>query len=146
MDLLGLLPRTKTGIVWILVTTARYSKLVRAVPVPHASANMFGTTFLSCCVYHYGMTDYILTDHGSQFLSQFFGGFCAALDTTHITITSYHPHTNGMTERYKLTILMRLRHNIADNQSDSVLYIHPLIYAYKLIYTGLQALRPLLSR
>lgn len=46
---------------------------------------------------------------------------------------SYHPHTNGQTERYIKTIFYRLRNYVAENQSDSVECLQPLTYSYNIV-------------
>lgn len=46
--------------------------------------------------------------------------------------TTYHPQTNGHTERYNKTIVTRLIHYVVENKSDWDEYVKPLTYDYNL--------------
>lgn len=45
----------------------------------------------------------IVSDRGSQFVTRFLKAFCANLGSTLNFYTSYHPQTNGQTERVNQT-------------------------------------------
>lgn len=49
-----------------------------------------------------------------------------------ITATAYNPQTNGQTEHFNSTLLLRLRHYVSQHQTDWNTYLLPLTYAYKL--------------
>lgn len=130
MDLLGPLPKTTKGNQNVLVITARYSKLTRAVPLTKTTANHVATAFLENWVISYEIPNYLLTDNGLQFVAKFFAAICLYMGLNQVTTTAYHPQTNGQTERYNKTIVARLRHYVAEHQSDWDVYVQPLTYDY----------------
>lgn len=86
--------------------------------------------FIDNWIILYGISNYLLSDYGPQFVSKFFGAICGFLGVKQLTTTAYHPQTNGQTELYKKVIVSRLRHYIDENQSDWDKYVQPLTYAY----------------
>lgn len=72
MDILGPLPRTDKGNQWVLVIKNRFSKLTRTIPLKQTTAPTIAQAFIDMWVMPYGMTNYVLTDNGSQFVSKFF--------------------------------------------------------------------------
>ena len=132
MDLLGPLPKTKRGNTFVLVITDRYSKLTRAIPLKATKATDIAMAFLDTWVYVYGAPKFLLTDNGPQFVAKFFETICSMLGVRHFTTTAYHPQTNGQAERFNRTIVQRLRHYVAEHQTDWDLYIQPLTYAYNM--------------
>ena len=115
-----------------MVITDRYSKLARAVPLDTSNTDTVADAFLGMWIYPYGVPDYLLTDNGSQFISEFFERICAALGTTHLRTTAYHPATNGQAERYNRTLAQRLRHYVSEHQDDWDDFVQPLTYAYNM--------------
>jgi len=47
----------------------------------------------------FGIPKSILTDQGSNFMSEVFGNVCKILKIKRIKCTAYHPQTNGALER-----------------------------------------------
>lgn len=74
------------------------------------------------------LTTFSPTMARSSFLSYYFRKSFPRLKA--IDDTAYHPQNNGQTERYNKTVVARLRHCVAEEQSDWEEYIHPLTYAY----------------
>ena len=132
MDLLGPLPKTKSGHVYVLVITDRFSKLTRAIPLGSTTASSVAKAFLEHWVYVYGVPNYLLTDNGPQFAAKFFDTVCGMLGVKHFFTTAYHPQTNGQAERFNKTILDRIRHYVVEHQADWDKFIQPLAYAYNM--------------
>ncbi|CAN8067637.1 unnamed protein product [Agarophyton chilense] len=132
MDIVGPFPKSVTGHEYILVITDRFTKLCREVPLRPTTAPVVARTFLENWAYPYGIPNYLLTDNGPQFVSKFFEEICRALGTKHVTTTAYHPQANGQAERFNKTLVQRLRHYVADHQSNWHAYVQPLTYGYNL--------------
>ena len=130
MDLLGPLPQTRNGNQFILVITDRYSKLARAIPMNKTTAPFVAAAVLNNWIFCYGIPNTILTDNGTQFISEFFKTVCHIMGIRRKTTTAYHPQTNGQAERYNKTLATRLRHYVADHQRDWDKFVQPLTYAY----------------
>lgn len=78
----------------------------------------------------FGITDCLLTDNGPQLVAECFNIVCAALGTTHMKTTSYHPQTNGQTERYNRALVNHLRKYVYENQTEWDKFVQSLTYAY----------------
>jgi hypothetical protein len=57
----------------------------------------------------YGLPDIIISDRGPQFASNVFNGIFDAIGVKHRTSTTYHPQTDGQTERYNQELEAYLR-------------------------------------
>lgn len=57
---------------------------------------------------------------------------CAIHGVKHFAIAAYHPQTNDQTERYNMTILMRLQQYVSKYQKDYDIIVLELMYAYKM--------------
>ena len=132
MDFLGPLPRTKSGNQHVLVITDRFTKLCRAIPLRNTKAVTTAKTFLEAWVYAYGPPRFLLTDNGRNFTSKFFQSICLAVGTKNLFTTAYHPQTNGQAERFNRTLVTRLRHFVAEHQSNWDEFVQPLTYAYNM--------------
>lgn len=129
MDILGPFPQTHCGNQFVLFITDRYSKLNRAVPMGKKTAPYVAGAFMSLWVYPYGIPAFLLVENGPQCIAQFFAMMCNLLGISNLTTTTYHPETNGQAERYKCTLVIRLRHYVTEKQNDRDFHLDPLTYA-----------------
>ncbi len=79
----------------------------------------------------YGPMSRIISDRGSQFMSQVFKALAEASGVKHAPSTSYHPQTNGLTERFNHTLCVMLSMYVHDNQGDWDLFLPFVQYAYR---------------
>ena len=66
----------------------------------------------------FGLPKQILTDNGSQFVSEEFQEFTRSNGIQHIKIAPYHPRSNGMAERFVLTFKTAMRKMVNEHQSE----------------------------
>ncbi|CAN8065462.1 unnamed protein product [Agarophyton chilense] len=130
MDIVGPLYKSSDGKRFVSVITDRFTKLTRALSLGKTTATDVATGFFSHWVHPYGMPLYLLTDNGSQFVSQFFSHIGATLGIKHVTTTAYHPQANGQAKRFNCTLLDRLVNYISEHQLDWHDYVEPLVYVY----------------
>ena len=130
MDILGQLIRTARGNRFLLVIVDRFSKLVRTVPLKRITAYSIAHAFVHYWIFVYGIPLELITDNGGQFTSRFFSDICRILGTRLRFTTTYHPQTNGQTERFNRTILAALRHYIGDHPKDWDQFTDALTFAY----------------
>jgi Integrase zinc binding domain len=76
LDILGPLPKTEHGNMFLPVITDRFSKLTRTVHLRNISAFVFAKAFCEHWVFVYGPPRYALTDNGPQFSAKFFLAVC----------------------------------------------------------------------
>lgn len=149
LDLLGPLPRSYHGNNHLLVITDRFTKLTRTIPLKDPNASNTARAFCTHWAFVYGPPVTLLSDNGSQFSAKFFQNVCRIMGVKNLYTTSYHPRTNGQTERFNRTICSALRHYVNDNQRDWDDYSDVLTFGYNTQVhraTGLMPFELVLSR
>ncbi len=130
LDLLGPLPKSKRGNTHILVIVDRFSKLCRFLPLRSTTAERVAKAFCNEWVFVYGPPQTLLTDNGPQLTAKLFLETCRLLGIRNVFTSTYHPQTNGQTERINRTLASMLRHYVADDQEGWDQFLPALSYAY----------------
>ena len=130
MDMLGPLPKTKTGKPFLLVITDRFSKLMQVVALRTIAAYTVAVAFCDSWVLKYGVPRTSLSDNDPQFNTKFFYSTCRVLGITKLYTSASHPQTNGQVERYNRTISSMPRNYVSEHHHDWDVYVGPLTYAY----------------
>jgi transposase InsO family protein len=115
MDFLGpIKPESLNGNKHVLVITDAFSKWTEVVALPDQTAETTCRALMDRIILYHGPPKIIVTDRGSNFTSRLFNSLCKELKTKHKTTTAYHPQSNGMTERFKKTVVEMVRKYIDD--------------------------------
>lgn len=93
MDILGPLPETSSGNLYLLIIRDRFTKFTRAIPLATITAVDVSSALCECWIAAYGPPDSLLTDNGPQFASVFFEGVCGLMGIKNLYTTTYHPQT-----------------------------------------------------
>jgi transposase InsO family protein len=110
MDFVTGLPPTAAGFDAICVMVDRCTKMVRIAPcVNLPTASESADIMLMHVVRHHGMPTDVISDRGSQFVSQFWQALCKLVGMESKTSTAYHPQTDGQTERANRVVIDTLR-------------------------------------
>ncbi|UYV60442.1 K02A2.6-like [Cordylochernes scorpioides] len=104
IDLLGRFPKSSNGNRWIVVCTDYYSRHVETAALPRGTATEIADFFLKRIVLRHGAPKILISDRGSSFLSKLLTQVLKICNTIHKKTTSYHPQTNGQTERMNRTL------------------------------------------
>ena len=100
MDFIVGLPRTRDGYDSIWVVVDRLTKSAHFIPVKTTySGAKLVELYMSRIVCLHGVPKRIVSDRGTQFTSRFWKGFHKSLDTRLAFSSTYHPQTDGQTER-----------------------------------------------
>jgi hypothetical protein len=126
LDLVGPLPKTLQSNNYILTLQDDLTKYSIAVPIADATANTIARAFVQNFVCIYGIPDTILTDQGTNFMSDIFKHICKILSFKKLHTTAYHPQSNGALERSHLTLKNYIRSFVDKDQNNWDEYI---IYA-----------------
>lgn len=118
MDILEPLPKTKSGIKFIIVMMDHYSKLARGIWTRKTTTTDAARIFVEVLVMPYGIPDRLLTGRGQQFLGKVFNAVCVSLGTRPMKMAAFRPQTNRKTEWYNKNVVGRLCHFISENQHD----------------------------
>ena len=89
--------------------TDRFTKFTRAILLRSTTSQVVTDSLPTYRAYIYRLTDRVLTDNGKQFTARYFLQAMACLNIKHVPTSTYHPQTNGHTERYNSTLITRLR-------------------------------------
>ena len=100
-DLVGPLVKTGGGRLneYILVCVCALSKWVHFLPLRKATASKIKELLINWVFTKNGFPSKLITDNGSQFVSDLFKNFCESMNIEHETSSPYHQQSN-LAERY----------------------------------------------
>lgn len=85
----------------VLTVVDRFSKMVKFIPLPKVpSAKETAEVLMHNVCRVFGFPRNVLSDQGPQFVAQFWKAICHLLGATVSLTSSYHPQSNGQTERF----------------------------------------------
>jgi len=94
---------------YIMVVTDRLSKDVALSALPDLEVETVSKAFIKDVYAHHGPPTAIVSDRGSQFISEFWTQLCNILGIKKRLSTAFHPQTDGSTERMNSVIEAMLR-------------------------------------
>ena len=100
MDFIIGLPNTtqQHDSIWVIID--RLTKTAHFLPVHTSySAKKYVEVYLDQIIRLHGVPKMIISDRGSQFVARFWEQLQASLGTKLICSSTYHPQTDGQTER-----------------------------------------------
>ena len=100
---------TEGGHKYILTCQDNLSKYLMAIPMLTQTAEEVTLIFMRHIVLRSGIPQSIVTDQGSQFMSDVFKRLCKLLKLNKLNTTAYHPESNGALERTYKTMVEYLR-------------------------------------
>ncbi|KAJ9513207.1 hypothetical protein QJQ45_029305 [Haematococcus lacustris] len=119
MDFITKLPSGSHGYDAICVFVDRLSKMVHFVPCREdLKARRFAQLFIDNVYKLHGMLAELISDRGSLFTSVFWREVMRRCGSKPALSSSYHPQSDGQTERYNRVLEEMLRHYISPTQSD----------------------------
>ena len=104
IDFIGMLPRTFNGNRWIISAIERSTGWPVTAAVPDATSQTVMNFIHERIFTDYGIPHEILTDNGTNLVSEAVEDFLKPTKLKHRTTTPYHPQTNGKIERFNGTI------------------------------------------
>ena len=130
IDLVGPLIKSDRGHRYILTITDFATRWPEAVPLKEIStekvAEALVTTFSRL-----GIPDEVLSDRGTQFVSDVMSQVWRMLGIQHIKTSPYHPQSNGLCERFNGTLKAMLRKVCASHPADWDRYLPSVLFAYR---------------
>lgn len=131
MDIVGPLPKTKNGNMYIVVATEYLTKWPEARAIPNAKASSVVSFFYEDIICRHGCPKEILTDRGTHFVNEMLNSLCDKFGVKHRLSTAYHPQTNGLVERFNRTLCETLAKFANENKDDWDQYISSALFAYR---------------
>ena len=130
MDIVGPLPRSKSGNRYVLVTCDYATRYPEMIPLRSIDAEQI-TEELTKVFARVGVPREILTDQGSNFTSHLLVELYRLLHVHPIRTSPYHPQTDGLVERFSKTLKETLRKTVTDGGKDWDRMIPYLLFAYR---------------
>lgn len=130
MDIFGPLPITHSGNKFILSIQDRLTRFITLVPMKNASSEEIIENLLDQYIYIFGTPKNILTDQGSNFISELVQQFEYLFKIEHIKTTAWHPQSNGNIERMHSTIKNLIKTAIEDNKTEWDMNLKLITLAY----------------
>ena len=119
MDLITSLPRSRSGWDAIVVFVCRLTKQFHAIPtLTSCSASDLAHIAMREVVRHHGLPTSIVSDRDPRFVAHFWRSLWKLLRTQLDMSTSYHPQSDGQTERDNRTLEEMLRAYVDSQQDD----------------------------
>ena len=136
MDFITGLPPSKdpvTGLVYngITVVVCRLTKAAEFIPYrKDYTAEQLGYSICDKVIRHHGMPKTIISDRDKLFTSNYWAALMAAIGTQRKLSTSFHPETDGQTERTNRTLKQYLRTYVNYRQDNWVALLPMAQIAY----------------
>ncbi|KHJ89406.1 integrase core domain protein [Oesophagostomum dentatum] len=129
-DVIGPLPLTLQGNKFIIVFVDAFSKFIIAEPIPDQKANTTTDTFINRCIARFGTPEVLVTDQGTNYMSDTFRRTLNILNITHKTSTPYHHESNGQVERANRTLQEMISMATSDHPDNWDNIVHLITHAY----------------
>ena len=104
VDCVGPLPETQRKNKYIIVMTDYFTKWPEAEAVQNIQASTIADFIYRTIYCRHGAPEKIVTDQGSSFVNYLVTALLEVIGTRHTLTTSYHPQTNGLTEKFNGTL------------------------------------------
>ncbi len=105
LDILGPLPETEKGNIYVLVIADYFTKWVEILPLPDQTAETVAKAFTEEFVCRFGAPHEVHSDQGRNFESRVFAETLRLLGSSKTRTTPYNPKSDGMVERFNRTLL-----------------------------------------
>ena len=130
MDIVGPLPRSRSGNRYVLVICDYATRYPEAIPLRSIDALHVAEELIKVFS-RVGVPQEILTDQGSNFTSQLLAELYRLLHIHPIRTSPYHPQTDGLVERFNQTLKSMLRKAVTDEGKDWDKLVPYLLFAYR---------------
>ncbi|XP_071501873.1 uncharacterized protein [Diadema antillarum] len=131
VDLVGpIVPVTSRGNRYILTLMDYATRYPEAVPLRNIDTTSVAEALFTIFS-RVGFPHEMLTDRGTQFMSDVMKEVSRLMSIRHITTTPYHPACNGLVEKFNGTMKQMLKKMCEERPQDWDRYIDALLFAYR---------------
>lgn len=104
------LPRSNSGMEYLLVCVDHFSRYVVLAPLPDKSAFSVARALVRHLFHPFTTPKVLLSDNGTEFQNEMASEICSQFNTAQTYVVAHHPASNGLVERANRKILEALRH------------------------------------
>lgn len=117
IDAMGPFPLTYSGNKYILVVSDYFTRWPEAYPTPDIKSETVAR-ILEQFITRHGVPNNLISDRGSNFLSQSITNVYKRLGINKLSTSPYHPQTDGVVEKLNGTLINSLCHLVNETQTD----------------------------
>ena len=115
MDIVGPLPETKSGNLYILTIQDNFTKYSLEILLPNHQAGTITDAFVKKFICIFGSPKGVLTDQGRDFLRNLLKRLAKRFRIKQFRTTAFHPQSNGSLERSHHVLSEYLKQFVAKN-------------------------------
>lgn len=130
MDVVGPLPRSEKGNLFILVITDRFTKWIELYALPDQKTEQIVGCLVDL-VCRYSIPTELLSDNGSNFSSRCFRALLNALQVNQMQTSPYRPEGDGMTERLNASLMQTLRKYVEEEPAKWDEKLQAVAFSYR---------------
>ena len=118
MDILGPLPETENGNVYICVVSDYFTKWAEAYAMPDHTAQTIAERLMHDLILKYGTPRVIHTDQGRDFESKLMRQLCDLMEIKKSRTCTYRPQSDAIVERLNRTLIQMLSSFVNEHQDN----------------------------
>uniref|UniRef100_A0A0G4H7P6 Integrase catalytic domain-containing protein n=1 Tax=Chromera velia CCMP2878 TaxID=1169474 RepID=A0A0G4H7P6_9ALVE len=118
IDVKGPLTLIKRGNRFVLVVTCALTRWPETFALPEVPGWMMAKILFEEIICRYGFIEVLVSDRGTNFLSEIVRELLALMHSRHHTTTGYHPQTNGIPERFNRSWAEGVGKQLDDEKGD----------------------------
>lgn len=130
-DFMGPFKESDNGNKYIMVVTDKFTKYVEAWALPACDALTTAKCLVDNWITKYGPPEQLLSDKGSNFMSQLVDNLLKLTSTTQLRTAAYHPQCNGQTERFNQVLKTQLSMYVNQRGSNWDEHLQLIMFAYR---------------
>ena len=130
LDIVGPLPRSRSGNRFVLVICDYATRYPEAIPLRSVDAEHVAEQLVQVFS-RVGIPQEIMSDQGSNFMSALLAEMYGLLKIQRLRTTPYHPQCNGLVERFNQTLKSMLRRSATKDGKDWDKLLPYLLFAYR---------------
>ena len=123
------LPVTHKGNRYVVCFVDYLTKWVEAFPMADQKADTIARILVEQVICRHGVPEQLLSDRGTNFLSELIKGVCDILGIKKINTSGYHPQTDGLVEKFNSTLVSMIAKCCETKKRDWDDHLPYLLYA-----------------
>ena len=129
-DIVGPLPESPAGNLYILVVADYFTRYVEAYPIPNQEATTVARKLVDEFFLRFSPPEQLHSDQGRNFESTVIAEICKLLGIEKSRTTPYHPQSDGLVERFNRTLLDKLATAVTAQPFQWEQHLRRLCFAY----------------
>ncbi|XP_070032935.1 uncharacterized protein [Nicotiana tomentosiformis] len=118
LDVVGPLPKSSKGQIYILAATDYFSRWAKVVPLKEVKKETVVNFINSYIIFRYGIPRYIITNNGTPFDNRLMKSLCEKFGFKQHKSSIYNVPANGLAETFNKTLGNLLKKVVAKNKRD----------------------------